>query len=109
MGSLKVTFVQPDGTEKTIDNLDAGQSIMEVGRNAGIEGIAGDCGGGCACATCHVYIDPQWQERVGPANDIEAEMLDMVSDVQRDNSRLSCQIQLSDELNGLKVVVAPAY
>jgi 2Fe-2S ferredoxin len=80
---------------------------MEVARSHGVKGILADCGGACACATCHVYVDPEWLDAVGPPDDIEAEMLDMVSDVQRDNSRLSCQIKLKPELDGLKVTVAP--
>lgn len=107
MSLLKVTFAQPDGTETTIEGITPGMSLMEVGRNKGVPGIIGDCGGGCSCATCHVYVDPQWQDRVGPADDIETATLDMVADQQRSNSRLSCQIVLSAELDGLRVSVAP--
>lgn len=107
MSSLKVTYVQADGVERTIEDAKPGWSLMEIARANDVEGILGDCGGACACATCHVYIDPEWQEAVGAPDDVEAEMLEMVSDVRRDNSRLGCQIKLSPELDGLKVTVAP--
>jgi 2Fe-2S ferredoxin len=67
---IKVTFVQDDGVERTIENVDAGQSLMQVARHHGVKGILADCGGGCACATCHVYVDPRWQDIVGPPDDI---------------------------------------
>lgn len=107
MGSITVTFVQVDGAEKTVADIELGESLMQVARANGVEGILGDCGGGCACATCHVYVDAQWQAVVGPPDDVESGALDMVSDVQRSNSRLSCQIVASPELDGLKVTVAP--
>ena len=108
MPTVTVTFVEESGAEKTLENVATGQSLMELGRAQGIAGILADCGGACACATCHVYVDPDWQDKVGAPDDIEAEMLDMVSDVSKPNSRLSCQIQLTPELDGLKVTVAPA-
>ena len=109
MGSLTVTFVEPDGTEKTIANLAPGPSLMEVAKANGIDGITADCGGGCACATCHVYVDPAFWERVGPPDEIEGDMLDMDSDVQRETSRLSCQIMMRSELDGIRLTVVPAY
>ena len=105
---LKVTFVQVDGTQKVIQNVEPGESLMQIARNNGVEGILGDCGGACACATCHVYVDPEWQAVVGPPDEVESMALDMVSDLQRSNSRLGCQILMRNELNGLRVVVAPA-
>ena len=107
MSSIKVTFVQADGSEQTIET-EVGRSLMEVARENGVSGILADCGGGCACATCHVYVDEQWQETVGGPNEIEFEMLDMVSDLHKDNSRLSCQIKLTPEHDGLRVTVAPS-
>jgi 2Fe-2S ferredoxin len=107
MASIKVTFVQTDGVEKTIENIAVGQSLMEVAKANGVEGILGDCGGGCACASCHVYVDPAWQPTVGGPDDVEAGALDMVSDVAKPNSRLSCQIVARPELDGLRLVVAP--
>lgn len=106
--ALKVTFVQVNGVEKTIEDAEPGQSLMSVGKANFVEGILADCGGCCSCATCHVYVDPQWQAAVGPADEVETSTLDMVSDVFRSNSRLSCQITLRAELDGLKVAVAPS-
>lgn len=105
---IKVTFVQLDGAEKTIGDLEPGRSLMQVARDNGVDGILGDCGGGCACATCHVYVDPEWMPVVGQPDEIEGGALDMVSDVQRSNSRLACQIQVRQELDGLRVTVAPS-
>ena len=104
---MRVTFVQDNGVVETIDDAAVGQSLMEVGRAKGVEGILADCGGGCACATCHVYVDAAWWDRVGPPDAIENEMLDMVDDIRRDTSRLSCQINLREDLDGLLVTVAP--
>jgi 2Fe-2S ferredoxin len=69
-----------------------------------VPGIDADCGGACACATCHVYVEPDWVERVGPRNEMEEDMLDFAFDV-RENSRLSCQIKITDALDGLTVKV----
>jgi ferredoxin, 2Fe-2S len=106
MGSCKATFVQLDGVEKTIENLAPGLSLMEIARANDIAGILADCGGACACATCHVYVDPKWQTLVGPPDDVEAAMLDMVANVQP-GSRLSCQIEMRAELDGIRLTVAP--
>jgi 2Fe-2S ferredoxin len=107
MRGIRVVLVQNDGVEKTIEHAPIGTSLMEIGRAEGVDGILGDCGGACSCATCHVYVDAQWQQRVGPPDDVEAATLDMVSDIQRSNSRLSCQIVMREELDGLRVTVAP--
>ncbi|WP_338045405.1 2Fe-2S iron-sulfur cluster-binding protein [Novosphingobium kaempferiae] len=108
MGTLTVTMTDVDGETRTFEGIEEGISLMEVGRQNGVAGIMGDCGGGCACATCHVYVDENWQEKVGAPDDIEFAMLDMVADVMKDNSRLGCQIRMSFELDGLQVTVAPA-
>jgi 2Fe-2S ferredoxin len=108
MGSLKVTFVQMDGVEKTVENVEPGESLMMIARANGVDGILGDCGGSCSCATCHVYVEPQWMAKVGSPDEIEASTLDMVSDIQRSNSRLCCQITMRPELNGIRVTVAPS-
>lgn len=108
MGSIKITFVQADGVEKEIVDAEPGESLMELAKANGVEGILGDCGGGCACATCHVYVDPRWQDVVGPPDEIEEMTLDMVSDIHTSNSRLCCQIQVRPELDGLRVTVAPS-
>ena len=108
MSAITVTFVQTDGVEKNIADAEPGESLMELAKANGVEGILGDCGGGCACATCHVYVDPQWLDVVGPADEIEEMTLDMVSDIHKSNSRLCCQIQVRPELDGLRVTVAPS-
>ncbi len=108
MGNLKVTFTDTNGETLEIDDVDAGLSLMEVAKSRGVVGITGDCGGGCACATCHVYVTPEWFEKVGPPDDIEFAMLDMVADVMQDTSRLSCQIKMSEALDGITVTVAPS-
>jgi 2Fe-2S ferredoxin len=106
MSSINVTFIEETGNVVQA-TVETGQSLMEAGKAKGIAGILADCGGSCACATCHVYIDGDWYATVGAPDDVEAEMLDMVSDVRRDTSRLACQIKLTDKLDGLKVEVAP--
>jgi len=105
---IKITFVQADGVERTIEDVAEGQSMMEVGRFNNVAGILGDCGGSCACATCHVYVAPEWQAAAGEADEVEKSTLDMAMDVQP-NSRLCCQIQLRPELNGIRVTVAPSF
>ncbi|MGF7150127.1 2Fe-2S ferredoxin [Sphingomonas zeicaulis] len=97
----RVTFVSPDGLERTVEG-DIGQSVMETARKNGVDGIVGECGGCCACATCHVYVDAAWGERVGPPSPDEDDMLDFTFDRQAD-SRLSCQIRLRPDLDGLTV------
>lgn len=94
-----IIFIDPDGTRHEASGND-GMSAMEIARGTGIEGIEADCGGACACATCHVYVDRQWVERVGPASGDEAEMLEFAVD-PRPHSRLSCQIRMSAALDGL--------
>ena len=75
MGNLKVNYTDVKGVTKTIDNVEDGVSLMELAKLNGIEGIFGDCGGGCACATCHVYVEGDWFEKVGPPDDIEFEYI----------------------------------
>jgi 2Fe-2S ferredoxin len=108
MSVIRVIMVQQDGQEVVIEDAKIGESLMLAAKARGVDGILGDCGGGCACATCHVYIDPAWQAVVGRPDDIEELTLDMVSDITRDNSRLGCQIKLRPELDGLRVTVAPS-
>ena len=107
MGNLKVTVTDVGGQTQTFDDVEEGISLMELGKQNGVAGIMGECGGGCACATCHVYVEEDWFEKVGKPDEIEFAMLDMVADVIKDNSRLGCQIKMSPELDGLAVTVAP--
>lgn len=105
---IRITFKRPDGSEKQI--VAAPQaSLMEAARTHGIEEILADCGGSCSCATCHVYIDPDWQERVGAPNENEDVTLDFAGSRALE-SRLACQIQLVPALDGLVVTLPqPAY
>ncbi len=99
----KITFVQHNGTEIETNGV-PGMTVMETAIRNQVQGIDADCGGACACATCHVYVDPEWLEKVGPRNPMEEDMLDFAFDV-RPESRLSCQIKVTDALDGLKVRV----
>jgi len=107
MSVVKITFVECSGTEKVVEDAAVGDTMMQVATSNGIEGILGECGGGCACGTCHIYIDPEWHSIVGAADDIEDMTLDMVSETRKPTSRLSCQIKVSAEMDGLRVIVAP--
>lgn len=100
----KITFIAADGTQRTVDG-EAGSSLMETAIRNRIPGIDAECGGACSCATCHVYVDEAWAAVTGKAQPTEEDMLDYAFDV-RGNSRLSCQIILSDAMDGL-VVTTP--
>ena len=99
----KITFIQHDGKEQTVDGT-PGMSVMETAVKNMVPGIDADCGGACACATCHVYVESEWLEKTGNRSTMEEDMLDFAFDV-RDNSRLSCQIKVTDALDGLRVKV----
>ncbi len=99
----KITYVEHDGTEHVID-VKTGLTVMEGAVKNNIPGIDADCGGACACATCHVYVDDAWLDKTGERSAMEESMLDFAEGVQ-DNSRLSCQIKVTDELDGLKVTM----
>ena len=101
----KITFIDSAGTARTID-AEVGQTVMETAIKNDVPGIEAECGGACACATCHVYIDDAWREKVGGPSPMEEDMLDFGYDV-KPNSRLSCQIKVRDALDGL-VVRVPA-
>ncbi len=100
----KVTFIDFQGNLSSVD-AELGQSLMEAATQNDVEGIDADCGGACACATCHVYVDQNWLAAVGAPDDLEAEMLDVAEDV-KDNSRLACQVTITDALDGL-IVTTP--
>lgn len=102
----KITYIEHDGTSHEIDVPD-GLSVMEGAIRNMVPGIDADCGGACACATCHVYVDEAWLSKTGDKTGVEESMLDFATDVQ-DNSRLSCQIKVSADLDGL-VVRMPEY
>jgi len=100
-----VTFIDAQGASRAID-APAGLSIADAALLRGVPGIEADCGGNCACATCHVYLDEQWAARVPPIEELEEMMLDHAIE-RRATSRLSCQIRLSDALDGI-VIHTPA-
>lgn len=95
----QIKLVEHNGTEHTID-IPAGTSVMQGAVNNMIPGIVGDCGGSCSCATCHAYVRLEWMSKLNPADESEHAMLEGVID-QRPTSRLSCQIIVSDALDGL--------
>ena len=101
---MKILATDRDGKEIEIEGRE-GWTIMEMLREAGLP-ITAECGGACACATCHVYIDEDWTAKLNPASEMEVDMLDMALAVQP-NSRLSCQLTCSEELDGIKVTLAP--
>ncbi len=100
---VKLTFIQPDGASQTVE-AEPGVTVMEAAKLNDIPGIEAECGGACACATCHVYIDPAWTDKTGSPSDIEEDMLDFAFDVRKE-SRLSCQIKVTDALDGLTMRV----
>lgn len=100
-----VTFINASGVSRAVD-APAGLSIADAALLRGVPGIEADCGGNCACATCHVYLDEQWAARVPPVEELEEMMLDHAIE-RRATSRLSCQIRLSDALDGI-VIHTPA-
>ena len=97
----KITFIEHDGKSRTLD-AETGSTVMETAIRNGVPGIEAECGGACACATYHVHVDDAWTEKVGKPSPMEEDMLDFAFDV-RPTSRLSCQIKVTDELDGLIV------
>ncbi len=97
---MKIYVTDMDGKQHALDAVE-GWRVMEIIRDHGLP-IKAECGGACACATCHVYVDEAFLEKTGSAEDMEQSMLDFAENVQP-NSRLSCQISVGDELDGLKV------
>jgi ferredoxin, 2Fe-2S len=100
---VKITFIQPDGTSSTVE-AEPGMTVMEAAKSNDIAGIDAECGGACACATCHVFVDEAWRDKTGGAGNMEEDMLDFAFDV-RPESRLCCQIKVKAELDGLTVRV----
>lgn len=101
----KLVVVNRSGEETSVD-ADDGVSVMEAIRDNGFDELLALCGGCCSCATCHVYIDPAFANSVPPISEDENDLLDS-SDHRNDTSRLSCQIMMSDALDGLRVTIAP--
>ena len=100
-----ITFIDPSGGERAV-TVSPGKSLMEAAVSNTVRGIEAECGGACACATCHVYIDPAWREATGAPDFMEESMLEFADDV-RPESRLACQIKVSDSLDGMVIRVAP--
>jgi 2Fe-2S ferredoxin len=98
----KITYVEHNGAEHVVE-VATGLTVMEGARDNNIPGIEADCGGACACSTCHVYIDSAWLDRVPPKDDMEEDMLDFAYDPDPATSRLTCQITVNDQLDGLVV------
>jgi ferredoxin, 2Fe-2S len=101
----KITFIDSGGTTRTVEG-ETGATVMETAIKNGVPEIEAECGGACACSTCHVYIDEAWREKVGEPSPMEEDMLDFAFEVKA-NSRLSCQIKVSDDLDGL-IVTTPS-
>lgn len=97
----KIIYIEHGGTEHVLE-IEPGISVMQAAINNSVRGIIGDCGGACSCATCHVYVDPEWLAKTGERSETEGYLLEEVCDVQT-NSRLSCQITITPELEGLIV------
>ncbi len=98
-----IVFQQPDGVRREVE-APAGITLMEAARLNGVTGVVAQCGGACACATCHVYVDPAWFGRLDPPEDMEEGMLETAWE-PRANSRLCCQVPVTTKLDGLVVVV----
>ena len=102
----KVVFVLADGTEAGVDAR-VGDSVMLTAVQHGVDGIVGECGGNLSCATCHVWVREEFVEQVGRPGDMEEDLLDMAVAERRAGSRLCCQIEVRDELDGITVDVPP--
>ena len=101
-----VTYISPDGTETTLEAR-VGDSVMETAVRNGVKGIVAECGGSCACATCHVYVDEAFIDKFDEVGPLEDDMLDGTAAERCANSRLSCQIKMCADYDGLTVKIAP--
>jgi ferredoxin, 2Fe-2S len=98
----KITYIEHDGTQHVVD-VAPGMTVMEGARDNDVPGIEADCGGACACSTCHVYVDEAWIDRLPPREPMEEDMLDFAWEPDPQTSRLTCQIKVTDALDGLVV------
>ena len=101
-GMARITYIEHNGTRHEVE-VSPGMTVMEGARDNGIPGIDADCGGACACATCHVYVDPAWIEQLPPKDPMEQDMLDFAYEPDPVHSRLTCQIKVTEGLDGLVV------
>jgi 2Fe-2S ferredoxin len=102
MDMAKITYIEHNGTEHVVDVAN-GLTVMEGARDNGIPGIEADCGGACACSTCHVYVHPDWVEKLPAIDPMEEDMLEFAYEPDTTRSRLTCQLKVSDALDGLVV------
>ena len=103
----RIIYIEPDGTRRELE-VQVGYSVMEGATINGVEGIEAECGGACSCATCHAYIDETWLSKLQEIDGMEDAMLESAVE-RKSNSRLTCQIQVSEDLAGLVLTVAPTY
>ena len=103
----KIVYIEPEGDHVEVD-VEVGYSVMEGAIMNGVEGIEAECGGACSCATCHCYVKEEWWEKLPAMDVIEDSMLEAATE-RRTNSRLTCQIPVTEELDGLVLEVAPSY
>ncbi|UYV38932.1 2Fe-2S iron-sulfur cluster-binding protein [Rhodobacteraceae bacterium D3-12] len=101
---MNVTWILPDGTEHTAQVAN-GTNMMQAAVDNNVPGIIGECGGTLSCATCHVYVAQDWADKTGGADDFEDAMLDVAESERQTTSRLSCQIEATDDLDGLTLIV----
>ncbi|HEY0297535.1 MAG TPA: 2Fe-2S iron-sulfur cluster-binding protein [Bordetella sp.] len=99
-----ITFIAADASQTEVQAAN-GDSVMHAALGAHLKGILGECGGSLACATCHVYVDEAWADKLAPMSDLENEMLDATACERKPGSRLCCQIEMSDALDGLKIAL----
>jgi ferredoxin, 2Fe-2S len=104
MGMAQLVVVARDGSEKSVEGQ-AGLSVMEIIRDSGFDELLALCGGCCSCATCHIYVDPAFADKISPMSEDENDLLDS-SDHRNETSRLSCQVAFSADLDGLRVTIA---
>ncbi len=102
----KAVFVQPDGSEKEID-VARMESLMRAAIRCNVDGVVAECGGALTCATCHVYVDPAWADKLPPPDEAEEDMLQFTAAERRPESRLSCQLRMTEALEGIRVTVPP--
>jgi len=100
---VKITYIERAGAHHIVE-VAPGLSVMRGAKDNGVAGIAADCGGACQCGTCHVYVDPAWENRTGTRSSLEEAILEFADDV-RPNSRLACQMTVTEDLDGLIVRV----
>jgi 2Fe-2S ferredoxin len=99
-----VKFIHPNGKEQDVQ-IDPGASLMEGARRVGLNGIEGECGGNMSCATCHVFVDDEWLNKLCSIDKMEDELLDGTASPRRSTSRLSCQLTMSEALDGIRIYI----